>query len=328
MARRNGGPGEFGVIARVFAPLAAHPGAFGLRDDAAVVPRRAGTDLVVTKDAIVEGVHFLPDDPPDLVARKLLRVNVSDLAAKGAKATGYFLAAALPQDGAARYAARFGQGLAKDQKLYGLQLFGGDTVVTAGPVWFSCTMFGAAPRGRMIRRSGAKAGHDLWLTGTIGDSGTGLALWRGTAVGAPADVEWLKSRYRLPEPPAGFGPGLHGIASAALDVSDGLLQDAGHLARESAVALTIDIEMIPLSPQNLRVSGDTLAARCAAVQAGDDYQILFTAPARKRAAIEALGQRHIVRVTRIGAVEAGDGARLIDRRGRIVHLKKRGYTHF
>jgi thiamine-monophosphate kinase len=328
MARRRTGSGEFGVIARVFAPLAPHPGAFGLRDDAAVVPRRTGTDLVVTKDAIVEGVHFLAGDPPEMVARKLLRVNVSDLAAKGARPAGYFLAAAFPKDGSAKYAAAFGQGLAKDQKHYGLQLFGGDTVATPGPSWFSCTMFGHAPRGRMIRRSGAKPGDDVWVTGTIGDSGVGLSLWRATAAGRAADVDWLKSRYRLPQPPAAFGLDLHGLASAALDVSDGLLQDAGHLARESGAALRIEIESIPLSPQNLRVSGDTLSTRAAAAQAGDDYQILFAAPPRKRAAIEALGQRHIVRVTRIGAIEPGDGARIVDRRGRTIRLKTAGYTHF
>jgi thiamine-monophosphate kinase len=328
MARPKRGQGEFGVIARVFAPLASHPGAFGLRDDAAKLPQKAGTDLVVTKDAIVEGVHFLPSDPADLVARKLLRVNVSDLAAKGARPAGYFLAVGFPGSGAAAYAAAFGKGLARDNAVYGLQLFGGDTVVTPGPMWFSCTMFGHAPRGRIIRRNGAKPGDDVWVTGTIGDSGAGLALWQGAAKGGGADTEWLKGRYRLPQPPVEFGLGLHGIATAALDVSDGLLQDAGHLAQESSVALQIFLDAIPLSPQNLRASGDSAATRIGAVQAGDDYQILFAAPARKRTTIESLGVRNIVRVTRIGVATSGKGVALLDGRGRKIKLARAGYTHF
>lgn len=327
MARRNA-RNEFAVIAKVFAPLADHPGALGLRDDAAIIPQKSGFDLIVTKDAIVEGVHFLPGDPADLVARKLLRVNVSDLAAKGARPAGYFLAAAFPKAGPALYAKAFGRGLAKDQKTYGLSLFGGDTVATPGPACFSCTMFGYAPRGRMIRRSGAKTGDDVWVTGTIGDSGAGLALLRSESKAGGADGEWLKRRYHLPDPPMDFGWELAGLASAALDVSDGLAQDAGHLARESGLALEIWADAVPLSPQILRVSGDRPDTRIAALAAGDDYQILFTAPPRKRAAIAALGQRHIVRVSRIGSATEGRGVRLLGAGGKRQSLPKSGYTHF
>lgn len=327
MARRSGNS-EFGIIARAFAPLATHRGAYGLLDDAAVVPIKAGTDLAVTKDAIVEGVHFLPTDPPDLVARKLLRVNVSDLAAKGATPGGYFVAAAFPKDRAAAYATAFARGLARDQSAYGLSLFGGDTVATPGPATFSCTMFGYAPRGRLIRRGGAKPGEDLWVTGTIGDSGAGLALWRAGAERGNADEIWLKTRYQLPEPPASFGAGLTGLATAALDVSDGLVQDAGHLAAVSGVAVSIRLSAVPLSPQLIRVFGDSVATRRAAIQAGDDYQVLFAAPVRKRAVIEALARHHIVRATRIGTIGAGAGVEIVDDKGRKIRLARSGYTHF
>jgi thiamine-monophosphate kinase len=327
MARRSG-TGEFGLIARAFAPLATHRGAFALTDDAAIIPAKAGMDVIVTKDAIVEGVHFLANDPPETVARKLLRVNVSDIAAKGAKPFGYFVAAAFPRGAPGVYAAAFARGLARDQAAYGMTLFGGDTVATPGPATFSCTMFGYAPRGRMMRRRGAKAGDDLWVTGTIGDSGAGLSALRDGWAEGDADRAWLAARYRLPEPPAAFGPDLQGLASAALDVSDGLIQDAGHLARMSEVSLTIILDAIPLSPQYARIAGDAKASRIAAAQAGDDYQILFTAPARKRTAIEALGRKHIVRVSRIGASAVGTGVHVKDRNGRGVRITRAGYTHF
>jgi thiamine-monophosphate kinase len=325
---RHSSAGEFGFIARFLSPLAGHRGAFGLTDDAAILPRKAGVDIVVTKDAIVEGVHFLPADPPDMVARKLLRVNVSDLAAKGAAPAGYFLATAFPKANANAYATAFGRGLAQDQKTYGLQLFGGDTVVTPGPASFSCTMFGYVRRGRIILRSGAKPGDDVWVTGTIGDSATGLALWKGERRGEGKDCDWLKGRYRLPQPPAAFGAALSGLATAALDVSDGLMQDAAHLALSGGVSVQVHLSAIPLSPQNIHVSGDTEETRIAAAQAGDDYQILFAAPPRRRAAIEALGEKHIVRVTRIGVVAAGTGVALLDGRGRKIKLARAGYTHF
>jgi thiamine-monophosphate kinase len=308
--------------------LATHRGAYGLLDDVAIVPAKAGMDLVVTKDTIVEGVHFLPSDPPEMVARKLLRVNVSDIAAKGAKPAGYFLSAAFRKDGAAACALAFARGLARDQALFGMTLFGGDTVTTPGPATYSCTMFGYALRGRVIRRGGAKPGDDLWVTGTIGDSGAGLALWRDASAPDTPDARWLKTRYQLPEPPVAFGAGLTGLASAAMDVSDGLAQDAGHLAQVSGVALRIEIGSVPLSPQLMRIQGDTLPIRQAAVQAGDDYQILFTAPPRKRAAIEALAAKNIVRATRIGRAETGTGVDLRDKKGRRIRLKRTGYTHF
>lgn len=327
MAQRKA-PAEFALIARAFAPLATQPGAFGLRDDAAIVPHKTGRDLVVTKDAIVEGVHFLSEDRPDLVARKLLRVNLSDLAAKGARPFGYLLAAAFPKSAPAAYATSFARGLAKDQATYGLSLFGGDTVATPGPTMFVCTMFGYAPRGRMVRRSGAKPGDDVWVTGTLGDSGAGLALLRKQTTARGPDAEWLKGRYRLPDPPVAFGCDASPLMSAALDVSDGLAQDAGHLARESGVKLTLQAQSLPLSPKYRRVFGDSLDAILAAATAGDDYQIVFTAPPRRRTAIEALARKHILRVSRIGVAGPGRGVVIVNDQGRAVTVHKTGYTHF
>src|SRR5690242_11974455 len=244
----QGLPAEFGLIARHFRPLAG-PGALDLRDDTALLTPPAGRELVLTVDAMVAGVHFLPDDPPDLVGRKLLRVNLSDLAAKGAAPIGYLMTVSAPKDTPESWFAGFAAGLAQDQVRYGVTLLGGDTTSTPGPISLSLTIIGHVAAGTAIRRSGARPGDDIWVTGTIGDGALGLQV----VLGRLADGSgFLLDRYRLPQPRVGLV--LAGIASAGMDVSDGLVQDLGHICAAGGVGAEIQADAVPLSDA-ARVAG-------------------------------------------------------------------------
>jgi thiamine-monophosphate kinase len=304
---------EFDLIARLFAPLATAPGAFGLKDDAAIIAARPGHDLVVTTDAVIAGVDFFEDDPPVTIAKKALRVNLSDLAAKGAEPFGYLLTLSLPKVDAA-WLGEFARGLTEDQATFGLSLLGGDMSATPGPLSIAVTAFGHVPQGMMIRRAGAAPGDGVFVTGTIGDSGGGLEARNGV----------LFERYRVPEPPVAFGPSLRGVASAAIDVSDGLLADLGHIAGVSGVRIAVEAESIPRSGALRALWGDTQEAVVRAATAGDDYQIAFTAPLARVAEIAAAR----VQVTRIGAVEQGSGVVLLDANGREIPVPRKGFAHF
>lgn len=303
--------GEFGEIAALFRPLThGAPGAFDLLDDAAVVPSRPGYDLVITKDAVVEGVHTPRGEAPDLIARKLLRANLSDLAAKGAEPFGAFLAVAWPAGWGAGERAAFARGLGEDLTRFGVDLLGGDTVSTGGPATASMTLLGWVPEGRMLRRAGARIGDLLQVSGTIGDGVLGLDV----ALGLYEQPDLL-SRYRLPQPRLDLRDAL-GLASAAADVSDGLLADAGHIALASGVKIVIDLESIPLSPaaQAWLATQSLEAGLVRLVTGGDDYEIVCTAPAPLRG------------FTVIGRVEAGSGAeaRL---QGHRVEVAATGWRH-
>ncbi|MBV8574051.1 MAG: thiamine-phosphate kinase, partial [Acetobacteraceae bacterium] len=234
-------PGEFALIARHFRPLAG-PAALGLEDDAAILIPPPGQELVLSADAMVAGVHFLPDDPPDLVARKLLRVNLSDLAAKGATPLGYLLTVSAQRGTPDSWFMEFAAGLAQDQAEFGIALLGGDTTSTPGPVSLSLTILGHVAPGTAVHRAGARPGDGIWVTGTIGDGALGLAVAQGR-VADPSG--FLLARYRLPQPRLGFVIG--GTASAGLDISDGLVQDLGHLCRAGSVAAEIEAALVPLS---------------------------------------------------------------------------------
>ncbi len=316
---------EFRVIAEIFAPLAGE-GSFGLTDDAAVIPARPGYDLVVTTDAIAEGTDFFAFDPAGTVAQKALRVNLSDLAAKGASPCGYLLSMALPPSITADWLSGFARGLAQDQSLFGVTLLGGDTARTEGPLTISMTAFGHVPAGRMLRRAHAKAGDHVYVTGTIGDSGGGLAIFkREKHALTEAHRDILTGSYRLPQPPVHFGQTMLGLANASIDVSDGLVADLGHLARESCVKLVIDAAAIPRSPALRAFWGDDAAAIVRAATAGDDYQIAFTAS--EEAVVLAAARDASVTVTRIGRAEAGQGVELqLD--GRALAVPQPGYRHF
>jgi len=320
--------GEFERIRRFFAPLAG-PGGLGLVDDAGLIDCAAGRRLVITADAIVAGVHYLPDDPPDLVARKLLRVNLSDLAAMGARPLHYVLTTALPAGLGPEWLARFADGLAEDQARFGIDLLGGDSVGTHGSAVLSLTAIGEVAAGQEIRRSGAELGDLVWVSGTIGDAALGLDLLRGSHPDLPPqDRDYLVRRFRVPDPRTELGPRLIGVARAMIDVSDGLLADLGHICETSQAAAVIEVGQLPLSSAARRIveRDPNLLPRLAA--AGDDYELLFAAPAGATAAITALSSLLDLPVTRIGRIEEGTGARLVDDGGRPIPLQATGYRHF
>jgi thiamine-monophosphate kinase len=322
-------PGEFALIAELFAPLARNaPGAFGLTDDAAVFTPPAGQDLVVTTDAVVESVHFLKDDPPATIAQKALRVNLSDLAAKGAVPAGYFLDLVLPAWPDRSWLESFAAGLAADQASFGLALMGGDTTSTPGPLTLAITAFGLVPGGAMIRRAGARPGDLAFVSGTIGDAGGGLSLLLAGADRAGASSGPLVERYRRPLPRLALGQALRGQASAALDVSDGLVGDFGHLAAASGVRVEIDSGRIPLSAPLQALWGSDLAARMRAATAGDDYELAFTAPPERRGRLVLLAAETGVPITAIGRVVAGEGVAFLDAEGRDIALPHKGFAHF
>jgi len=321
--------GEFERIARYFAPLAAEvPGALGLRDDCAFLEVPEGQELVVKTDAIVEGVHFLPDDPPALIARKVLRVNLSDLASKGAVPRWYLLTAAFRADHDDSWIAAFARGLAKDQAEFDVRLVGGDTVTTPGPASFSVTALGLVRATWGLKRSGAHAGDDVYVTGTIGDGALGLLVRRGELARLkPKQQDYLVERYRLPRPRVTLGHHLLGVATSALDVSDGLVADLGHLCETSRLAAVIEEALVPLSP----AAKAALAANPALIErvltGGDDYEILFTAPASVSKVLEHLADQSGTPITRIGRTEAGKGVSVQDAAGKRRNLARGGWTH-
>jgi thiamine-monophosphate kinase len=321
--------GEFGRIAEYFRPLAAgFPGALDLTDDAATIEVPVGHELVVTTDAVVAGVHFLPSDAPEDVARKALRVNLSDLAAKGARPLVYTLALALTADVSDGWVARFAGGLAEDQLRYGIALAGGDSVSTAGPIWASITAMGLVETGRMVRRSGARPGDRVLVTGSIGDAALGLlALTRDLEI-AESDRAALAGRYRLPEPRTALAPAIARWAHAAIDISDGLAADFGHLCRASRMTGTIIADRVPLSPSARRAllgEPDRLAD---ILGGGDDYEVLMAAPADALQLLAAAAGAAGIALTEIGEIAAGDGrANLIGSDGLPMALGRVGWTH-
>jgi thiamine-monophosphate kinase len=323
-------PDEFALIARHFAPLARDaPLAFGLTDDAAVIRPRVGQDMVVTTDTMVAGVHFLDDDPPGAIARKLLRVNLSDLAAKGARPVGYLLAATFTRAVTDDWLAAFAAGLAADQAEYGVALLGGDTTATDGPMVLTITACGEVPLGKMLPRGGAKAGDELFVSGTIGDAAVALAWRQGKLPRLPAAAaDALRQRLLLPEPRLALGQGLLGVANACIDVSDGLVQDVGHLAECSGLACEIDVAATPLSPPVRALAQADGAWLDAALTGGDDYELAFAAPPAAAGAIAALAAALGLAITRIGRFATGAGVRVRDSRGAEMTFARRGYRHF
>jgi thiamine-monophosphate kinase len=326
---------EFTRIARYFAPLArTFPGAYGLTDDAATVALAPGEQAVVTTDAVVAGVHFIGDEPPGLIARKALRVNLSDLAAKGARPIGYTLAAVLPATIDDAWLAAFAAGLAADQAEFGVPLIGGDTVATPGPLTLSITAIGALA-GPMVRRAGARPGDRVYVSGTIGDAALGLAALRGRLAGlAAADRGFLVERYQLPRPRLALGRALAGHVTAAMDVSDGLVADLGHVAATSGVGAVVEAERVPLSAAAAAALAADPGARDGVLAGGDDYELLFTASQEKHDIIVKLATAAATPVTVIGEIVAGGagdvpgGVLVRDRDGRDVTPAAGGYRHF
>jgi thiamine-monophosphate kinase len=281
------------------------------------VPHKPGHELVITKDAIVEGVHFPEGEAPDLVARKLARVNLSDLAAKAAEPFAAFLAVSWPQRFTDRDRERFAMGLAADLEAFNVDLLGGDTTATPGPFTCSLTALGWVPEGRMVRRSGARPGDRLLVSGTIGDGTLGLAAVRGEV--ADADGQ-LAFRYRLPEPRLDLRDQLRRIATAAADVSDGLIADARHIAEASRVRVCIDLDKLPLSRGAatwLEAQPDIPAALLRLGSGGDDYEVVCTAPT---------GLRRPAGFTVVGEVQEGEGVE-VRAAGQVVDPGAGGWRH-
>jgi thiamine-monophosphate kinase len=313
-------PPEFGLIARHFRPLAG-PGALGLADDAAVIAPPPGRELVLSVDAMVGGVHFLPDDPPDLIARKLLRVNLSDLAAKGAVPLYYLLTVSAPRGTPDAWFGAFAAGLAQDQAEFGVTLLGGDTTSTPGPVSLSLTIVGHVAPGATVQRAGAHPGDGIWVTGTIGDGALGLAVARGRLADPTG---YLVSRYRLPQPRLGLA--IRGIASAGMDVSDGLVQDLGHLCRAGGLTAEIEAARVPLSDA-ARAAGPDWLTTC--LTGGDDYELLLAVPVADEAGLQNAARDAGMAVTRIGRFQAGvPGVTVRAEDGTPMPIGTGGWSHF
>lgn len=323
-------PDEFETISRLLAPLAGHPAARGLIDDAAVLSPPAGKTLVLTHDTLVEGVHFLATDPPDTVAAKLLRVNLSDLAAKGAEPFGYLMSCAWPATCDWEWRGAFAQGLADDQRRFGLTLLGGDTVSTPGPLTLGATLIGWGEPGRTPGRDRARAGDLLLVSGTIGDGHLGLLAAQGAQEGfSESDAAWLVDRYRRPPPRLELAGLIVRHAGASTDVSDGLIADIGNLARASGQAMTVNLEDVPLSePARAWVERqpDRTAALVRLVTGGDDYEVAFAAPADHRAEIERQAEAAGRSVSVIGRVRAGEGVRVLFQ-GEDIPVSSAGWRH-
>jgi len=316
---------EFEIIAEIFAPLATAPGAFGLKDDAAAIPARPGFDMIATTDQIAQDIDFFAFDPAAEIAQKALRVNLSDLAAKGAVPEFYLLGLTLPQGMTREWISSFASGLGLDQARYGVSLLGGDT--SRGEVLsIVIAAFGFVPQGKMLKRSGARPGDGVYVTGSIGDSGGGLAIFKREKHSlSESHRDHLTSRYRLPEPPVSFGTALRDLASASVDVSDGLIADLGHLAQASGIRIAIEAERIPRSEALRAFWSDSIDAIIRAATVGDDYQIAFTADPAREDQIRAAARD--VPVTRIGTVMEGQGMELIHK-GQPLPIPKPGYRHF
>lgn len=308
---------EFARIARYFAPLAGEEGR-GLTDDAAVFAPPAGRELVLTVDQMLEDVHFLKNDSPELIARKLLRRNLSDLAAMGATPLGYLLTTALTADVPEDWLASFAKGLGQDQETYNIKLFGGDSSSSQGKISLSATLIGHVAPGAALSRNGARAGDDIWVTGTIGDAALGLQARLGKLQDASG---YLVARSMLPEPRVGLA--LAGVVSAATDISDGLVQDLGHMCRGAGLSAVIRAGLVPASPQAAAFGPAFLESR---MTDGDDYELLLAVPPGNGDALQAACGD--LKITRIGAFQAGSGVQVLSDTGAEMKFKKPGWRHF
>ena len=326
---------EFSLIRRYFAPLAkSFPGALDLRDDAAVLALPFGHELIMTKDVLVAGVHFLPDDPANLIARKLMAVNLSDLAAMGATPYAYALGVVLPRGIGAEWIEAFAQGLEQGQAASGISLAGGDTVSTDGPLVLSLTALGHVPQGQAISRNGARPGDQLYVSGAIGDGALGLRALRcelGDLEAATRDD--LVQRYQCPEPRSALGQKLRGVASAAIDVSDGLIADLGHLCSASGVSAYLPAENVPLSTAARALFQLGRVTYPYLLTGGDDYELLFTVPPDRTDQLQRILPDVGVPVVALGHIaestgSSGDHVHVTAPDGSLLVFPQAGFRHF
>ncbi|MCB1537092.1 MAG: thiamine-phosphate kinase [Rhodoblastus sp.] len=327
-------PSEDDLIARYFAPLAGE-GGLGLRDDAALISPPQGCEIVLTVDGLIAGVHFFAEDPPEAIAKKALRVNLSDLAAKGAAPLGFLLTLALPRDWKPDWLELFARGLGEDAAAFACPLLGGDTVSTPGPLTLSITALGAVPAGRMVPRDGARAGDALYVSGTIGDAALGLRertaglQSRDEPEGSRSNAAFLIDRYLAPQPRLALAQALREHASGAMDVSDGLVGDLAKMLRVSGASAEVDIARIPLSEAaRAAIAGEPRLLETA-LTGGDDYEILASVPQGRALAFEGAAAAAGVAITRIGTVTTGQAAPTFrDARGAPMSFARGSFAHF
>ena len=317
---------EFEIIADVLAPLSRGANlAFDLSDDAALIVPKPGECVVTTADALVAGIHFPRDEAADFIARKALRVNLSDLAAMGATPLAYFMTIALPPDADDHWIDLFAAGLATDQAQFDVTLAGGDLVSTPHEAVLSITMMGSVPQAAAIRRNGARAGDRIYVSGTIGDAALGLKQIQGELTDIDGDAEGLIDRYRLPRPRLSLGVALRKTAHAGIDISDGLVADLEHICTTSSVAARIRAADIPLSGAARKALGGDGSLLSSILTGGDDYELLFTAPPEFDAA--SIAADVAIELTEIGDIVAGEGVVVVADDGRPVVFDRSGYTH-
>lgn len=321
---------EFTFIKKYLAPLTfQNPAALGLMDDAAVLPVKAGFDTIITKDAIAQDTHFFKNDNPANIARKLLRVNLSDLAAKGAEPYCCFLALLMPKDTSEDWLKTFSQGLHSDLQEFNFFLAGGDTVIYDGPVVLTLTAIGYAPTGKVLKRNGAKAGDLIFVSGTIGDSYLGLKQLQSKhqVIDINVEIDTPIGRYLLPDPRIKLGIHLRNIANSSADISDGLYADLSHICECSNIGAEIFLEQIPLSDYGRKALREDKDFIKKAITSGDDYELVFTAPANLQEKIAFLARELNLNITEIGKVTQGNEINIIDKNGEKLQLQTKGYTH-
>ncbi len=314
--------GEFDLIAKYFTRPVRWAG-LGIGDDCALLHPTPGMQLAVSSDMLVEGRHFLSTVAPDRLGHKALAVNLSDLAACGATPRAFTLALSLPRADET-FLAGFAHGLFALAETHGIELVGGDT--TQGPLNICITVFGELPTGQALLRSGAQPGDELYVSGCVGDARLALEVFRGQLSLDANAFESVRRAMECPQPRVALGQALRGLASSAIDVSDGLLGDLGHVLRRSGVAAVVDADAVPRSAV---LRAQTLAwQRECTLAGGDDYELLFTAAAQHAEPVQQAARRAGVAVTRIGRIEAGSGVRLVDGQGRAVEQRFASFDHF
>jgi thiamine-monophosphate kinase len=314
---------EFDLIARHFTKPAANA-VLGVGDDCALVDVTNGMDLAVSTDTMVSGTHFFPDVDPENLGHKTLAVNLSDIAAMGAMPYWAMLALTLPSVDHPWLAA-FAKGFFDLAAEYNVSLIGGDT--THGPLTITVTIMGQVPTGAALRRNGAKVGNDVWVSGNVGDAALAVAHRHGKVVLTERDYREAVMRLYEPTPRVALGQALRGMATSAIDISDGLIADLGHICRLSGVGATVELGSIPVSEIGARHFNDD-AGLTAIVAGGDDYELCFTAPANSRESIEDLTDVLGVPLTRIGQIKRGKGVSLLGADGKPMKIDGRGYDHF
>lgn len=323
----NSRPSEFDLIRKYFAPLCAE-GSFKLSDDAALLSKSKGHSFVITQDALAEGVHFFSDDEPDCIAKKAIRVNLSDLAAKGARPKYISVALGLGNNWSEAWVRNFAQGIAQDCQKYSIELTGGDTFTTGGGCMISITAIGEVPYNSYVSRLGAKRGNLVFVTGTIGDAALGLLVRQGKLdeLSKPHS-EFLKERYLLPQPATGFIKSIQNHATASMDISDGLLGDAEKLCRASGTGADLNLGAIPLSAAAkaaIELESNLLET---ALSGGDDYEILFTVDEGSLDVLQRDALKDGVEITQIGRIASGQALKVFDTLGHVVNFKNKSYDH-